>query len=189
MKVLVGFEYSGIVAQAFRNHGHEAYSNDIIPSDVPEFHLQGDFFDVFQSQSWDMIICHPPCTYLSKVNSFQKMSPGRIQKRNEAVELVKAVFSLNCPKIAIENPDGFLNRHWLPPNQICYPGNFGDDHFKRVCLWLKNLPPLISTCFNYTRKSVSNHVNGQMSQEQRSKLRSKFFPGIANAMAVQWGGG
>jgi hypothetical protein len=95
----------------------------------------------------------------------------------------------NSPQlhIAIENPIGALTRLFRPPDQIIYPWWFGDRHSKDICLWLKNMPPLIATVYNTKRIPVSNHVNGRMSQEQKSKIRSKFFPLVAHAMAHQWG--
>jgi hypothetical protein len=187
MKVLVGFEYSGIVAQAFRNYGHDAWSCDIITGNFPEFHIQKDFFKVVSSGVWDLIIAHPPCTYLCKAQFGRKYEPGRAEKTKLAAELVQRIYNLNVPRLAIENPVGWLNNNWRKPDQIIYPYNFGDIHRKDICLWLKNLPPLISTCVSIKRIPVANHVNGQMSSAVKSKIKSKFFPLVADAMAVQWG--
>jgi site-specific DNA-cytosine methylase len=187
MKVLVGFEYSGIVAEAFRKHGHEAYSCDIISGNIPEFHIQKDFFEVVQHSKYDLVICHPPCQYLCKAQIFRLKDTELFLKMLQAVEIVKRIMSLNIQYIAVENPIGILSSRFRPPDQIIYPYNFGDIHRKDICLWLKNLPPLIDTCISLKRIPVKNHVNSRMSQEVKSKIKSKFFPLVADAMAVQWG--
>jgi hypothetical protein len=103
-----------------------------------------------------------------------------------AVEFVQALYAADIKHIAVENPIGILSRVFRKPDQIIYSNWFGDPHKKDICLWLKNLPPLICTCYNSRCQPVKNHTNGRMSQEQKSKIKSKFFPLVAKAMAHQW---
>lgn len=189
MNILVGYEYSGIVSAAFRAKGHDVTTCDLLPSDGKEnCHYQGDIKNLL-SFPWDMAIFFPPCTYLCNAQLWMcQRSPERMQLQKEAIKTVTGLFSMdNIPKIAIENPKGILSSSFLPASQIIYPWNFGDPYKKPTCLWLKNLPPLISTCYSVIRKPISNHVNSRMTQAQKSKIRSKFFPGVAAAMANQWG--
>lgn len=187
MKVLVGCEYSGIVSQAFRLAGHESYSCDIIPGDIPEYHFQADIFDTVSRFKPDLLIAHPPCTYLCKAQLWRcNKSPERLREQIKSVEFVKKILSLDVEKICVENPIGILSRALRPPDQIIFPWQFGDIHTKELCLWLKNLPPLIHTCYSSKRIPVANHVNSRMTQEQKSKIKSKFFPLVAAAMAAQW---
>ena len=133
------------------------------------------------------MIAHPPCTFLCKAQyHILYTSPGRWAKMLEAVEFVKKIKNLDVPKIAIENPIGILYKYIGQPTQITYSNWFGDPHKKDICLWLKNLPPLISTCYNPRKQYVGNHVNGRMSQVNKSHIKNKFFPLVAEAMAVQW---
>jgi hypothetical protein len=188
MKVLVACEFSGIVSSAFRKAGHDAYSCDLSPSRVPEFHLQMDMFEAVKLLRPALLIAHPPCTYLSKAQIFMLyQSPDRLFKSLEAVYFVEKIMSLDVPMIAIENPPGVLGYAWKRYTQVVNACDFGDSHFKQICLWLKNLPPLICTCHNPVRRSMSNHVNGRMSQAVRSQIKSTFFPLVAEAMVNQWG--
>jgi hypothetical protein len=133
------------------------------------------------------MIAFPPCTYLCKAQfHLLSQSPGRQELMSSAVSFVKNLYNSSVPRVAIENPIGALNSCWRNPDQITSPGNFGNQHHKDVCLWLKGLPPLIDTCINVRRQPVRNHVNGRMSQEQKSHIKSKFFPELAEAMANQW---
>lgn len=187
-RVLIGCEYSGIVRDAFKSAGHDATSCDILPTSSPGKHLQCDIFEAIQSQAWDILIAFPPCTYLSKAGlHFCHKSHDRRTKRDKAVNFVKDIFNCQIPQIAIENPPGYLTTAWEKWNQVIYPYQHGDPYFKQICLWLKNLPPLLPTEMSSGRKSVSNHVNGRMSQVEKSHIKSKFFPGVAKAMAEQWG--
>lgn len=187
MKVLVGCEYSGVVSQAFLKKGHDVTSCDILPSEsLGHKHYQGNILDIIDYH-WDLIIAHPPCTYLCNAGqNWINREPGRKDKMYEAIEFVKRIYNSNCKHICIENPKGVLSRLFCPPAQIVYPFYFGDPYRKDICLWLKNLPPLLSTIYSSKRKSMHNHVNGRMSQAEKSKIKSKFFPGVAAAMADQW---
>lgn len=187
MKVLVGGEYSGIVRNAFTAAGHDATSCDLIETMSPGNHIVGDMFDAFYTIMPDLFICHPSCRYLSKAGLHLCIgNPVRSSLRDDAVLFVRRLYGLPCKKIAIENPTGYLSSAWRPYDQLIQPHWFGDPYRKEICLWLKGLPPLISTCLSPDRYSVNRHTNGRMKQEERSRVRSKFFPGVAAAMAKQW---
>lgn len=202
MKILVACEESQAVCKAFRERGHEAYSCDIEPCSGghPEWHLQVDALELLKMQ-WDMIIAHPPCTYMTNAGAVRMRVNGEIvQERFEKAMEAKAFFmkfyKANCSKIAIENPTP-MKLIGLPPyQQAIQPYQFGHPYSKRTCLWLKGLPQLIPT------KIVLEHepyVNGgfkdkngnykkfQGRKERDPKIRSKTFEGIAEAMAEQWG--
>lgn len=187
MKVLIACEYSGIVRNAFAAAGHDAWSCDLLPSDSQGNHIIGDAIEILNSYPWDFAIGHPPCTYLCKAQLF-RCKPGTkfFLMQQTAVKFFKDMYNSPVKHIALENPSGALTRLFRPPDQIVHPWQFGDIHSKEIALWLKNVPPLISTCYNTKRIPVINHVNGRMSQEQKSKIKSKFFPLVAEAMANQW---
>lgn len=211
MRVLVACEESQAVTIAFREQGHQAFSCDIqeCSGGHPEWHYKADVFDVIDL-GWDMMIAHPPCTYLSNVgNGYFNLKKHqsavvRWQKRMGAAEFFLKLYNAPIDKICIENPVGFINSI-LPPTQTIHPYFFGDAHKKRTCLWLKNLPPLFHSekedLFTskthvfaapiYIDKSGKpryfvDSITGGRSTTQ--KERSKTFPGIAKAMAIQWGG-
>jgi hypothetical protein len=186
MKILVGFEFSGIVSQAFRAKGHEVYSCDLVPRSGDPFHFQEDFFITVLRMQWDMILTFPPCTYLAKCQIFRLQDKERYSKMLDAVDVVKRIWNLNCPLICIENPSGILTKMFQPCTQIIQPYFFGNPHRKETQLWLKGLPPLMFTCENPVRKSMQNHCNSRMSQERKSMIKSTFFPQVADAMANQW---
>lgn len=186
-KILIACEYSGIVRDAFTKIGFNAWSCDILPTEAPGAHIRGDVTKILKN-SWDAIIAFPPCTYLCKAQMWRvKKEPGRQELQDKAIEFVKIILSSNARYIAIENPIGILSSALRPPDQIITPWHFGNNHDKDICLWLKNLPPLISTCYSTQRKKMKNHTNGRMNQELKSKIKSRFFPEIATAMATQWG--
>lgn len=215
MKVLVACEESQEVCKAFRLLGHEAYSCDIQePSGGhPEWHILGDALTVLPGGTvttmdgtwhevgkWDLLIAHPPCTYLTVAGAANiPKHPERIQQGEEAAAFFMAFYNSEIPRIAIENPVP-MRRFGLPPyTQIIRPYMFGHNNGKPVCLWLKNLPVLFATnivpcnpeltvwTYKDRRKSMSKWYNVG-NRKDRAKLRSKTFPGIAKAMAEQWGG-
>jgi hypothetical protein len=147
MKILIGCEFSGVVREAFRAKGHDAWSNDILPAvDSSPYHLQMDVFDAIASSQWDMAIFHPPCTYLcSSGLHWNGRVPGRQALTDEAVLFVKQLLDCGIPKIALENPIGCLSTKVRKPNQIIQPYQYGHDASKSTCLWLTNLPPLTPT--------------------------------------------
>jgi hypothetical protein len=205
MKVLVACEYSGTVRDAFIKAGHEAISCDLLPTDVPGPHYQGSVFDVIDarnSNGWDLMIGHPPCTYLTVTGNkwfkpeFKDRFPDRHQQREDAIAFFKAMFESNVPRNCLENPVGILSSVYRKPDQYIQPWQFGDPHSKRTGLWLKNLPPLVPTkivepqfyTYKDGRKDPIWHVESmRMKPLERMKYRSKTFQGIADAMAEQWG--
>jgi hypothetical protein len=185
--ILIGCEMSGIVRNAFAAKGHRVVSCDLKKSMSPGLHLQCDIFKAINIMHWDMLICFPPCRYLAK-SQFHLLyaSQARLEKAMEAIEFIDRIFSSNIDQIAIENPIGVIPKLWKNYDQLIYSKDFGDSINKDICLWLKNLPPLISTCLNPKNDKVSNHVNGRMSSAQKSEIKSIFHKGVAEAMANQW---
>lgn len=218
MRVLIACEESQAVCKAFRSLGHEAYSCDIqeCSGEHPEWHIQGDAIEVAYGQDWDMMIAHPPCTYLAvsgarwmyhpddKDLPFEDRRPHpkhphRRQQQAEAMEFVLKLSSTPIPRIAIENPVSVISSKWRKPDQIIQPWQFGHEATKSTCLWLKGLPLLEPTDIvgkgeRVVFKSGKSHpawyaeaFNKARTREDRSKMRSKTFEGIATAMAEQWG--
>lgn len=205
MKILVACEESQIVCKAFRAKGHEAYSCDILPCSGghPEWHIQGDVIPLLKKK-WDLIIAHPPCTYLTitgnrwfNIERYGEKALQRIKDREEAKDFFMKFANANCDKICIENPLGFMSTYWRKPNQIIQPYMFGEPFEKKTCLWLKGLPNLIPTKtvkppertkFKSGKSMPSWYAEAwHLPKEQRSIIRSKTFQGIADAMAEQWG--
>jgi hypothetical protein len=187
MNILVACEYSNIVSSAFRTKGHSVLSCDLFPSLNSDEHYIGYVQDIIDSEAWDMLIAFPPCTFLAKAQIFQLyLDPGRVRKCLQAVYFVDYLMSARIKRICVENPIGILSRVFRPPSQIISPHFFGSPYSKEICLWLKNLPPLIYGCQSSGRKKVSNHCNSRMSQNLKSHIKSKFFPEVAEAMANQW---
>lgn len=194
MKILCACEESQAVTLALRELGHEAYSCDIKPCSggFPEFHLMCDVIPLL-SESWDMIIAFPPCTYLSFAGNRHLNQLGRLEKRLAAAEFFMKFVNAPCEHIAIENPVGYMNSVYRRPDQIIHPYYFGDPFMKRTCLWLKNLPLLYPTNTLKRPEPVYVQLNGKkrywvetVSSSDRQSIRSKTFPGIAAAMAFQW---
>ena len=205
MKVLVACEESQAVCKEFRKLGHEAYSCDIVPCSGghPEWHLQQDVIPLLK-EKWDMIIAFPPCTYLTvtgnrwfNIDRYGEKAIQRHKDRKEAIDFFMAFANADCEKIAIENPIGIMSSEWRKPNQIINPWQFGDAFEKKTCLWLKGLPELKPTDiveipprkrFDSGKSMPSWYAEAwNLPREERAKLRSKTFPGIAKAMAEQWG--
>lgn len=187
-----------MVTTAMRDLGLEAYSCDTEePSGGhPEWHLRQDVRDILH-EDWDLIIAFPPCTHLAKSGNRwfpQKRADGRQQ---QGIDFFLLFTDLECPKVAIENPIGVMNRIYRKPDQIINPYQFGDPYRKATCLWLKGLPPLVPTHLvdmgeRVTYTSGKNRPRwildlGGKSPKERARLRSATFPGIAKAMADQWG--
>jgi hypothetical protein len=198
MKVLVACEFSGIVREAFKAKGHDAWSCDLLPTEIPGQHIQGDVLEILDD-GWDMMIAHPPCTYLCVPGAhYLHTQKDRWERMIWAELFFYKLLNQQIPKIAIENP---VPHHYadLPKyNQIIQPWMFGEPFSKRTCLWLKNLPLLKPTNIiedhgdRYTRTIKQQAKYGKSSNSKwyaksNAKTRSKTFPGIANAMADQWG--
>lgn len=204
MKVLVACEESQRVCIAFRERGHEAYSCDILPCSGghPEWHIQDDVLNHI-GDNWDLIIAHPPCTYLTvaankyyNIGKYSDKAIQRLKDRKEAIKFFMHFTNLRCPKVAIENPIGIMSTEYQKPTQVIQPYWFGDRERKATCLWLKGLPPLKPT--NIVEPDIIKHKSGRtdsrlhfetlkLPKEERAKMRSKTFEGIAKAMAEQWG--
>ena len=145
MKILVACEFSGIVRDAFAKRGHDAWSCDLLPSERPGNHIQGNVLEIMNN-GWDMMIAHPPCTYLASMAIWWNAKrPERWPLTYEAMEFVKRLWFASVPKIVIENPIGYLNKHWKKPNQVINPWQFGQEFSKPTCLWLRNIPNLVPT--------------------------------------------
>ena len=191
MRVLVACEYSGTVRDAFTRVGHFAVSCDLLPTESPGLHWQGDVFDVV-GQGWDLMIAHPPCTHLAVSGAAwfkEKIADGRQQ---EALDFVQRLMDLPIPMIAIENPVSVISSKIRKPDQIIQPWMFGHMEQKATCLWLKGLPKLIETVnvkeeMMKLPKNQRERLHYLPPGPDRAKLRSKTFDGIANAMADQWG--
>lgn len=190
MRVLIGCEESQIVTMAFREYGHEAFSCDIKPCSGghPAFHIQKSV-KLIWDQGWDLDIFFPTCTYNCKDQLWRCLKePARMILQDQSVQFIRKIWNCPIPRIAIENPDGCLTKRFQMWDKRTSFNKFGDPYLKDICLWLKTLPPLVEGPIVPDTKSVSNHVNGRMDQETKSRIKSRFFPGIANAMAIQWGG-
>ncbi len=205
MRVLVACEESQAVCKELRKLGHEAYSCDIVPCSGghPEWHLQQDVIPLLK-EAWDMIIAFPPCTYLTvtgnrwfNIERYGEKAIRRHYDRKDAIKFFMSFANADCEKIAIENPVGIMSSEWRKPDQIINPWQFGDAYEKRTCLWLKGLPKLTPTniveiqprqVFDSGKSMPSWYADAwKLPKEERAKLRSKTFPGIAKAMAEQWG--
>lgn len=202
-KVLVACEESQEVCKAFRERGHEAYSCDIQPCSGghPEWHLQVDALEMLKLR-WDLIIAHPPCTYLANAGNkwfkpeYKERFPDRERQREDAVSFFMAFWDADCPRIAIENPQGIMSSRFRRPDQYIEPYMFGDAEKKKTGLWLRGLPaltptnvvePIIIECASGAREPRWHMETMHLPPKERSKIRSKTFPGIARAMADQWG--
>jgi len=215
MKVLIACEYSGRVRDAFIAEGHEAISCDLLPTDKSGPHYQGNVMDII-GDGWDLMIAHPPCTFLtcsaewaySNGPYHQKVKPGtlvgeaRQAARLEAIEFVKALYYSPIKRVVIENPVGVLSREFMEPSQFIQPYEYGEDGSKKTCLWLKGLAPLEPTKLHPPRLAKTkdgrgyafrwgNQTDSGQNKESpgadRWKIRSTTWQGWANAMASQWG--
>ena len=184
LKVLVACEYSGRVRDAFTKLGHFAMSCDLLPSDAPGLHYQGDVFDIVD-QGWDLMIAHPPCTHLavSGARHFKAKKESGVQQ--EALEFVRRLLAAPIPKIALENPISIISSVIRKPDQIIQPWQFGHGETKSTCLWLNGLPKLVPTSIVEGR---DDRIHKMPPSPDRWKLRSTTYQGIADAMAAQWGG-
>lgn len=204
LRILVACEESQAVTKEFRRLGHEAYSCDLLPCSGghPEWHFQEDVTELLK-QKWDLILSFPPCTFLTvtgnrwfNIERYGQQAIQRHKDREFAIEFFKMFADANCKYIAIENPVGIMSSEWRKPDQIINPYQFGDAFEKKTCLWLKGLPKLEFTKIVEPPKRTE-YASGKsmpswyaeawkLPKDERAKLRSKTFPGIAKAMAEQW---
>lgn len=200
MRVLVACEFSGIVRDAFAKRGHDAWSCDLLPTERPGNHIQGDVLPHL-NDGWDLMIAHPPCIYLSYVGNRWWNQPGRSELRDSAMRFFMALINAPIAKICVENPLGFPCKAYRNPDQKIHPYYFGDKQLKRTCLWLKNLPRLQwsmeddllgkATATDKPEPFCYLKTTGKpihwTEYKHGGKTRSKSWEGIANAMADQWG--
>ena len=198
MKILVACEFSGTVRDAFSRGGHEAWSCDLLPSEKPGNHYQGNVLDII-CDGWDLMVAHPPCTFLTvAANKWMKPEfadrfPGRPQQREEAVSFFMAMINAPIPQIAVENPIGVISSRYRKPDQVVQPWMFGHGETKATCFWLKGLPRLIPTHIDgdmfaaETPPEREQRLHNLPPSPKRWMERSKTFQGIADAMATQWG--
>jgi len=205
MRVLVACEFSQVVVEAFTQKGHYAMSCDLLSPEKHYPHYQGDIMDLLVNtwDEWDMMIAHPPCTYLTVTGNkwfkpeYKDRFPNRLKLRDEAIDFFIFLAEFPIPKVAVENPIGIMSRLYRKPDQIIQPYQFGHPERKATCLWLKELPKLIPTkevepsIVHYkTRKGTDSlwHISTmKLPPLERMKARSRTFQGIAEAMAEQWG--
>lgn len=181
MKILIACEFSGTVRDAFATLGHDVMSCDLLPTDTPGAHYQGDVIDIIDD-GWDMMIAHPPCTHLAV--SGARWFKDKKAEQAEALEFVRQLMAANIERICVENPISIISSRIRKPDQIIQPWMFGHGETKATCLWLKNLPPLVPTDIVEGREAK---VHKMPPSADRWKLRSKTYEGIAKAMAQQWG--
>ena len=204
LRILVACEESQAVCKAFRELGHKAYSCDLqeCSGGHPEWHIKGDALKVLNLPIWDLVIAHPPCTYLTcaanryyNEDKYGEKAKRRKGEREQAIKFFMEFANCKCKRVAIENPIGVISSRWKKPMQIIQPYQFGHKERKATCLWLKNLPPLKPT--NIVEPDIIKHASGKtdsrlhfetlsLTAEERAKIRSKTFEGIAKAMATQW---
>ena len=195
MKVLIACEFSGIVREAFKAKGHDAWSCDLLPTEIPGQHIQGDVLEILD-QGWDMMIAHPPCTYLTvSANKWLKDQPERKsgalvgakrrKAREGAIRFFMELYNAPINRIAVENPIGCMSSVFRKPDQVLQPWMFGHGETKATCLWLKNLPKLTPTCIVEGREQKLHYLPPS---PNRAMLRSITYQGIADAFADQYGG-
>lgn len=183
MRVLVACEFSGTVRRAFRALGHDAWSCDLLPAeDGSRYHIQGDV-NALRGQRWDLMIAHPPCTHLAV--SGARWWKDKAKEQEEALHFVRMLMLSPIPRICIENPVSRISSAIRKPDQIIQPWQFGHGETKTTCLWLQNLPPLIPTNIVDGREA---RIHRMPPGPDRWKERSRTYQGIAEAMAMQWGG-
>lgn len=191
MKVLIACEFSGIVRDAFIARGHDAISCDLLPSERPGPHYWGDVRDII-NDGWDLMIAHPPCKYLSYAANHVWNNPGRAELREQAMAFFMLLVNAPVARICVENPLGYPCKAYRKADQIIHPYYFGDPYKKRTLLWLKNLPTLVyGTVVEpppvYWRRGVIPVHYTESLGGHRVFSRSRFFLGVAKAMAEQWG--
>lgn len=181
MRVLIACEFSGIVRDAFIAQGHNAMSCDILPSERPGPHYQGDVRDML-GDGWHLMVAHPPCTHLAV--SGARWWREKRREQDEALAFVRTLMVCGIPRIAVENPVSLISSRLCRPSQIIQPWQFGHGELKTTCLWLKNLPPLLPTCI---AQGNEQRIWRMPPGPRRGLERSRTYPGIAEAMASQWG--
>lgn len=195
MRVLVACEFSGVVRDCFIAMGHDAISCDLLETEVPGPHIKGDCLEHLYSESWDLVIAHPPCTYLSSSGlHWNRRQPERAKKTEDALKFVSDIWNAPVEKMCLENPVGCINTRlsFMPKPQYIQPYSFGEDASKKTGLWLRGLPPLKDTAYIEPRIVDGKRRWSNQSDKGQSKLgggsgheRSITYFGIAEAMATQ----
>ena len=193
MRVLVACEYSGIVRDAFIARGHDAMSCDLLPTEKPGPHFQGPVERILDG-CWDLMIAHPPCTYLASSGlHWNKRDPARVEKTEDALRFIQLLLDAPIPRIVLENPVGCISTRIRKPDQVIQPWWFGHPEAKRTCLWLKGVDILMSTNLlpppecGYWENQTPLRQNKLGNSKTRQALRSRTYEGIAHAMSQQWG--
>ena len=196
MRVLVACEFSGVVRDAFIRAGHTALSCDLMLTDKPGPHYQGDVMDIIGA-GWDLMIAHPPCTHLAVSGARHFAKKREDGRQQQGIDFFMALARADIPRYAIENPIGIMSSIWRKPDQIIQPWEYGHSVTKYTCLWLKGLPALtptnivdkgtIWTAKSGKRMSQWYYDSSCLPPKEREKMRNKTFQGIADAMANQWG--
>jgi site-specific DNA-cytosine methylase len=181
MRVLIACEFSGVVRDAFAALGHDAWSCDLLPTERPGKHIQGDVTREL-GDDWDLMVAHPPCTLLTRAGA--RWWGGKEREQEAAVNFVRVLLCCPIPRVALENPIGILSTRMAKPTQIIQPWQFGHGEVKATCLWLKGLPKLVPTRVVSGREP---RVHWASPGPNRWKERSRTLSGIAEAMASQWG--
>jgi hypothetical protein len=201
MRMLVACEFSGVVRDAFAARGHDAWSCDLEPSERPGQHIHGDVLPLLR-EPWDLILAFPPCTHLASSGARWFAEKRRDGRQAAALEFFMAIAGADAPRLCIENPVGIVSNFWRKPDQIIQPWQFGHPETKATCLWLRGLAPLRATRAvepDYMRRPDGSYYRDKKGkrysrihfasgrQPDRARLRSRTYPGIAAAMAEQWG--
>ena len=182
-RVLIACEFSGIVREAFRARGHDAWSCDLLPTERPGAHIVGNVLDFLTWERWDLMVAHPPCTHLAV--SGARWFKDKVKEQAAALDFVRALMAAPISQIAIENPVSVISGSIRKPDQIVQPWQFGHGELKATCFWLKDLPLLVPTkIVSGRRERVFRHVGPS---PDRWKIRSRTLQGMADAMASQWG--
>lgn len=184
MRVLVACEFSGTVREYFLEKGHDTLSCDLLPTEIPGPHYQGDVRDVLYD-GWDLMIAFPPCTHLS--SSGARWFSKKQEQQQDALAFVRLLLEAPINKIALENPIGVISTHITKPTQVIQPWMFGHPEKKATCLWLRNLPKLQSTIIIIPESKRTQRIHMMGETKGRAKERSITYKGIAHAMAEQWG--
>lgn len=182
MKVLVACEFSGVVRDAFLERGHDAVSCDLLPTESPGPHIQGDVLEIINSGEWDLMIAHPPCTHLAV--SGARWFKDKKEEQYQAINFFMQLAFCETPKYCIENPVSIMSTTWRPPDQYIQPWQFGHGETKKTGLWLRGLPKLVPTNIVDGRDA---RIHNMPPGKDRWKKRSITYTGIACAMAEQWG--
>lgn len=188
MKILLACYHTTVLRSCIEGNGHDVHSCDLKPSQGPGIHFQQPV-ETINLAVYDAMFGFPPCTYLCRAQEWRcQRDEFRMEKQRQAIEFFRFLSAAPAPLIALENPVGAVSRLVRPPDQIVRPWWFGDPYSKEICLWLKGLPPLMASLYNPVRRSISNHVNGRMSQDRKSEIKSSWdhYPGMCHAIADQW---